>query len=176
VRNDVPDRAELEPDRQREAETTADRLKERLYAAITMIAVVVGLSETAVGPGAAAWTIAITALGLWLASFIADQQAHRMVHLNFASGDQLRHMLYVSSPLLFSAVGPMVLLALAALGTMSVHTALWTAAGVDVTDLFVLGYLGGVRMGGGLLLALLAGGADATIGVGVALVKVAAKH
>ncbi|MFB8116913.1 hypothetical protein ACFQ6U_21185 [Streptomyces sp. NPDC056465] len=154
----------------------ADRLKERIYATITMIAVVVGLSLGDVGAAGALATVLTTALGLWLAAFVADQQAHRTVHRHLATGRDLRRMLYVSSPLLSCAVGPSVMIALAALDVMDLSTALTVAAGVGVASLFVWGCAGGLRMGGGVVLAVLAGLADAVIGVAVALVKTAAGH
>ncbi|MFF7871212.1 hypothetical protein ACFZCT_32875 [Streptomyces qaidamensis] len=167
-------RADVPPGTQ--AAVLADRLKERIYATITMIAVVVGLSLGDVGSPGAVATVLTTALGLWLAAFVADQQAHRTVHRHFATGRELRRMLYVSSPLLSCAVGPALLIALAALEVLSLHAALLTAAGVGVLSLFLWGCLGGLRMGGGALAATVAGLADAAIGVAVALVKAAAGH
>jgi hypothetical protein len=159
-----------------EAGVLADRLKERIYATITMIAVVVGLSFGEVDALGAVATVLTTALGLWLAALVADQQAHRTVHRHLATGRELRRMLYVSSPLLSCAAGPSVLIALAALGLLTLHAALLAAAGVCVVSLFFWGCVGGLRMGGGTLAALVAGLADAAIGVAVALVKAAAGH
>ncbi|MFF5254477.1 hypothetical protein ACFY4K_20865 [Streptomyces leeuwenhoekii] len=154
----------------------ADRLKERIYATITMVAVVVGLDLGDVGTVGAAGTVLTTALGLWLATFVADQQAHRTVHRRLATGHALRRMLYVSSPLLSCAVGPALMIALAALGVLSLHAALLVSAGAGVASLFLWGFLGGMRMGGGALPAVLAGLVDAAIGVAVVLVKTAAGH
>ncbi|MFG2749882.1 hypothetical protein [Streptomyces xanthophaeus] len=160
-----------------DVQAATDRLKERLYATITMISVVIGLavSEHADAPGAAA-TVVTAAVGLWLATLVADQQAHRVVHGRVASGRVLRRMLWVSSPLLLSAVGPLVLIGSAALGVMELTTALYAAAGVSVTSLFGWGWYGGVRMGSGWAVAVLAGLLDAAIGLAVALVKAAAGH
>ncbi|MEU5421249.1 hypothetical protein ACFY1P_07795 [Streptomyces sp. NPDC001407] len=150
------------------------RLKERLYAAITVVAVVVSLAYSGhAGPRAAAVSVAVTVVGLWLATLVADGQAHRIVHRRWMSGRQLREALFVSSPLLLSAVGPLILILLSALGAMALHTALLTAAGVSVAVLFAWGCYGGLRMGGGVAVALLAGTADAAIGTAVALVKAA---
>ncbi|MEU8774185.1 hypothetical protein [Streptomyces sp. NPDC048606] len=162
---------------ERDPQADADRLKERLYATITMISVVIGLSvaEHATAPGAAA-TVLTTAVGLWLATLVADGQAHRVVHGRFGSGRELRRMLWVSSPLLLSAIGPLILIGSAGLGVMYLTTALYAAAGVSVASLFGWGWYGGVRMGGGAPIALLAGALDAGIGLAVALVKAAAGH
>ncbi|MFD8985186.1 hypothetical protein [Streptomyces sp. NPDC059564] len=159
------------------AAEAAARLKERLYATITMISVVIGLavSEHADAVGTAA-TVLTTAVGLWLASLVADQQAHRVVHGRLATGAELRRMLWIGSPLLLSAVAPLILIGSAALGVMGLPTALYAAAGVSVASLFGWGWYGGVRMGTGPALALLAGALDAAIGLAVALVKTAAGH
>ncbi|MEV6397862.1 hypothetical protein AB0M39_24335 [Streptomyces sp. NPDC051907] len=161
-------------------QATADQLnwlKERLYATITMISVVIGLSavEHATPAGAAA-SVTAAAVGLWLATLVADEQAHRTVHGRVATGAELRRMLWVSSPLLLSAVGPLLLIGAAALDVMYLETALFTAAGVSVASLFGWGWYGGVRMGNGTAVALLAGALDAAIGLAVALVKAAVSH
>ncbi|MCX5400443.1 hypothetical protein [Streptomyces sp. NBC_00102] len=85
-------------------------------------------------------------------------------------------MLWVSSPLLLSAAGPLVLIGAAALGLMYLETALFAAAGVSVAGLFGWGWYGGVRLGNGTAGALLAGALDAAIGLVVAVVKAAVSH
>ncbi|MFC5957961.1 hypothetical protein ACFP51_26900 [Streptomyces pratens] len=157
-------------------EVMADRLKERIYATITMISVVIGLSATDPGAPGALATVLTTGLGLWAAAFVADTQAHRVLYGRFARGRELRRMLYVSSPLLSCAVGPGVMIALAELGVMSLPTALRTAAGVGIASLFLWGCFGGLRMGAGTVIALLAGLVDAVIGAAVAVVKATAGH
>ncbi|MFJ3922094.1 hypothetical protein [Streptomyces sp. NPDC090022] len=164
-------------DLERDPRFAAARLKERLYASITMISVVVGLAgATHTDAPAAAATVLTAAVGLWLAALVADQQAHRVVHGRLATGRDLRAMLLVSGPLLLSAVGPLILIAVAALDVMDLDTALLTAAGVNVATLFGWGWYGGIRMGAGTFLGLLAGALDAIIGTAVALVKSAAGH
>ncbi|MEU5147833.1 hypothetical protein AB0G42_11620 [Streptomyces yangpuensis] len=159
------------------AAAAAARLKERLYATITMISVVIGLvaSEHATAAGAAA-TVLTAAVGLWLAALVSDQVAHRVVHGRLATGAELGHMLWIGSPLLLSAIGPLILIASSALGVMDLRTALFASAGVSVAGLFGWGWYGSVRMGSGVAVALLAGALDAAIGLAVALVKAAAGH
>ncbi|MCX4545656.1 hypothetical protein [Streptomyces sp. NBC_01565] len=169
--------AESDDDLAHDPRFAAARLKERLYASITMISVVIGLAGTGhTEAWGAAATVLTAAVGLWLAALVSDQQAHRVVHGRLATGRELRRMLAVSSPLLLSAVGPLVLIGVAALGVMELDTALLTAAGVNVASLFAWGCFGGIRMGGGTVAALLAGALDAAIGTAVALVKAAAGH
>lgn len=157
--------------------TEVIRLKERIYATITMIAVVVALAEdNSIGHLDAVSTIIGTAVGVWLATLVADQQAHRVIHHRVARGEELRRMLYTSSPVLLSAAGPLAFTGLSALGVMSLHVALLTAIGVELAGLFGWGMLGGLRLGGGLLAAGVAGAADLVIGVVIVAVKVAAGH
>ncbi|MEU3059843.1 hypothetical protein [Streptomyces subrutilus] len=160
-----------------EPNTAAAQLKERLYATITMISVVIGLAGSGhVDALGAVATVVTASVGLWLAALVADQQAHRVTSGSFATGAELRTMLFISSPLLLSAMGPLILIGLSALGVMAMDTALLTAAGVNVGTLFAWGCHGGLRMGGGTVFALLAGAIDAAIGTAVALVKVVAGH
>lgn len=168
---------EQAPVEQSDADVAAERLKERIYATITMVAVTMGLagSEHLDALGAAA-TVAVTALGLWAATIVADQQAHRVVHLRPPSAGELRRLLFVSSPLLVSAVAPLTLIVLSAVGLLALRTALLIAAGIGVGSLFAWSFTGGRRMGAGPVGALLAGTVDMSIGVAVALVKYIAGH
>jgi hypothetical protein len=150
------------------------RIRESLYATITMIAVVVGLAEDAPGVSHAdaAWSVCGTAIGLWLAIVVAEQQAHQVVHRHIARGAELRRILYTSSPLLLSAVGPMLFIGVSALGVMRLQTGLLTAICVDLGELFVWGVVSGLRMGGKVLAGLVTGVADVVIGLGIVAVKV----
>ncbi|MGW7194432.1 hypothetical protein, partial [Streptomyces sp. NPDC054838] len=142
----VPPPAEKEAER---AVLIASQLKERLYATITMIAVVVGLAYSGHGtPGGVAVSVAGTAVGLWLATLVADWQAHRVVHGRGSGERWLRETLFVSTPLLLSAAGPLLMILLSALGVVALHTALLAAAAVDVWVLFGWGWYGGRPAGG----------------------------
>jgi hypothetical protein len=82
----------------------------------------------------------------------------------------------VSSPLLASAVGPLLLIALSATGAMELPTALHLAAWLSAGSLFVWGCAAGVRMGGGWIAAVVVGLVDVAVGTTVVLVKLAAGH
>ncbi|WP_327350604.1 hypothetical protein [Streptomyces sp. NBC_01304] len=154
-----------------------ERLKERIYAAITMLAVSVGLAQNAeTRHGTAALYVSGTALGLWLATLVADAQAHRAVQQRLPNRREVRQLLFVSSPLLSCAAGPLLMVALSAWGALDLTTALWIAVGVDVAALAAWGFAGGRRMGGGVLLSCVAGLLDAAIGLGVVMVKVVTGH
>ncbi|MFD7613888.1 hypothetical protein [Streptomyces sp. NPDC059828] len=161
----------------RAGDTAAARLKERIYATLTLTAVVVALAETAVPDHLeAALTVAVTALGVWLATVVADEQAHRAVTKRGASRLELRTTLYVSAPLLLTAVGPLVLIGASALGVLSLVPALLISACVEVGTLFFWGWRTGLRMGNGPLNAMVSGLIDMGIGVAVIAVKLLAGH
>jgi hypothetical protein len=161
----------------RAGDTAAARLKERIYATITLTAVVVTLAEAeATDHAEAALTVAVTALGVWLATIVADEQAHRAMSGRGASRAEIRTAMHVSSPLLLSAVGPLVLIGMSALGVMVLVTALLISAAVGVAGLFLLGWRTGLRMGNGPLSALTSGLLDTAIGAGVVAVKLLAGH
>lgn len=62
----------------RAGDPAAARLKERIYATITLAAVIVTLAEADTpGHSESAITVAVTALGIWLATLVADEQSHR---------------------------------------------------------------------------------------------------
>ncbi|WP_211245844.1 hypothetical protein [Actinomadura oligospora] len=158
-------------------EIATERLKERIYATITMIAVAAGLALGGhVGPGGAALSVIGTAAGLWLATLVSDGQAHMTVHGVRPDRHGMLRSLYITSPLLLSAVSPLLLIGVSALGLMTLRTALLTAVGLDVLSLFVWGYVSGRRMGGRPLAALVAGVLDLLIGAVVVAVKIVAGH
>ncbi|MFE3328493.1 hypothetical protein [Streptomyces sp. NPDC059176] len=161
----------------RAGDTAAARLKERIYATLTLTAVVVALAETETPDHIeAALTVAVTALGVWLATVVADEQSHRAVSGRSATRREIQTALHVSSPLLLCAVGPLVLIGASALGLMDLETALLVSAGVEVVTLFLWGWRTGLRMGNGPLSALISGLLDTGIGVVVVAVKLLAGH
>jgi hypothetical protein len=161
----------------RAGDTAAARLKERIYATITLTAVVVTLAEAeATDHAEAALTVAVTALGVWLATIVADEQAHRAMSGRGANRAEIRTAMHVSSPLLLSAVGPLVRIGMSALGVMVLVTALLISAGVEVASLFLLGWRTGLRRGNVPLSALTSGLLDTAIGAGVVAVKLLAGH
>lgn len=155
----------------------AERLKERIYAALTIIAVMLGLALSGSATHlAVALSVVGTSLGLWLATLAAEAQAHRVAHGRMTNPAELRHMLFVSSPLLTAAVGPLVLVGLSALEVLPLTAALYVSIAVDTASLFVWGLVSGRRMGTGVLGAVLIGVVNLLIGGIIIGVKLAAGH
>ncbi|EFG64495.1 hypothetical protein [Streptomyces sp. SPB074] len=165
------------PDPLAAPQVLGERLKERIYASLTLLAVLVGYGQSAhPSHEGVAVAVAATALGLWLATLVADLQAHPVAHARRPGTHAVRHALYTSSPLLTSAAGPLLLTGLSALGAMDLGTALWISVGSEVAGLAAWGYAGGRRSGRGVPGAVLSAGLNAVIGVFVAGVKVLAGH
>ncbi|MFD3442739.1 hypothetical protein ACFWU3_35215 [Streptomyces sp. NPDC058685] len=161
----------------RAGDPAAARLKERIYATITLAAVIVTLAAADTpGHSESAITVAVTALGIWLATLVADEQSHRAMSGRGATWTEVRTALHISSPLLLCAMGPLVLIGMSALGVMELDTALLISAGVEIATLFLWGWRTGLRMGNGPLSALVSGLLDTAIGVGVVGVKLLAGH
>lgn len=155
----------------------AERLKERIYAELTVVAVVLGLALGGTeGAGAAALSVAGTVLGLWLATIAADYQGHSAAYGHRPRGHELRRMLFVSSALLTAAVGPLVLIGAAALGLLELTTALFVSVGIALAVMFAWGLGIGRRMGSGLVAALVSGAVNVVIGLVVVGVKLLAGH
>jgi hypothetical protein len=155
----------------------AERLKERIYAELVIIAVVLGLALSGSAThNAAALSVVGTSLGLWLATLAADEQAHRLSYGRLTNAAELRHMLFVSSPLLTAAVGPLMLIGLSALEILPLTTALYLSVVVDAGSMFVWGYTSVRRMGAGLVGAVSVGLINLLIGGIVIGVKLVAGH
>ncbi|MFP5020773.1 hypothetical protein [Pseudonocardia phyllosphaerae] len=166
-------RAEPSPDT---VELVAARLKERIYAGLTVMAVLAGHALShAPSHRATALTVIGTSLGLWLATVAAEQQAHRVVHGSSSRSEVLRQF-YVTSPLLTAAIAPLVLITLSALGAFPLEGALWAAVGIDAASLFGFGVLSGLRMRARWSFALVSGLVNLGIGAFVVAVKVWAGH
>lgn len=104
----------------------ATSLRERLYGAITLLAVVQGLLHLGSEDhpvAVAVATVLVTTVGLWGASLTAGFLAHTAVH-GPPSATEVRHELRASGQIIESAIFPLLALAGAALDLWSLHTAL----------------------------------------------------
>ncbi|MBA9001162.1 hypothetical protein [Thermomonospora cellulosilytica] len=153
-------------------ETQAERLKERIYATITIVAVLMGLFRSPdISHADAALVVVITAVGLWAAMLSADWQVYRIVHGAHPYGRDRRRMVYVTAPLLSSAVLPLVLICLSALGLLTLGAALLASAMANTAGLFLWGLVGGMRMGARPVGAVMTGLFNLSIGALIIFIK-----
>jgi hypothetical protein len=155
----------------------AERLKERIYAELAVIAVTLGLALAGSSTHlSAALSVLGASFGLWLATIAAEVQGYRFAYGHRMNGVELRHMLVVTSPLMTAAIGPLVLVLFSALGAFSLTAALYGSVAVDTLTMFVWGYTAGRRMKASVLMSVLSGLVNLVIGGIVIVVKVAGGH
>ena len=132
-----------EPRPERPPGELVDRLKERVYAAFTGLAIVLVLRQNVehLEAGQAATALAVGIVAITAAGFVADVVAHLVVHEGFPSRVDLRHMLGVSGSALGSAALPLLFLALAWAGLLPLEPALRAASFVYLLVLGGVGYL-----------------------------------
>jgi hypothetical protein len=158
-------------------EALEERLKERIYASLTLLAVLVGLAQAGHPTHTGTLvSVVVTALGLWLATLVADLQAHPVAHRRRPTSREIRHVLFTSSPLLTCAVGPVLMIGLSAAGLLGLTRALWVSVGSEVAALALWGFAGGRRMGAGPWRAAVTAVLNTVIGLAVVSVKLLAGH
>lgn len=148
-----------------------DALKERIYATLALLAIIISIEPDHVSILKASVQIGGTALSLWFASNISAQMAHRVVHGRLMNRAEGLRVLRAHSPLLFAAVPPLVIMAAAALGIFSLATALAIAAGLSILTLLTFSLASARAMhasaGSTIVLAVV----ETAIGLGVVALK-----
>lgn len=156
-------------------ELMADTLKERIYASLALLAVLLTLDPTHSSAGHAATVIGGTALSLWLASIVSARMAHRMVFgqpdADRAEKDRQRH-----APLLASAVLPLILVGLSGLHIMSLGQALTVSVWTILLSLILWSIMAARSMHASRLATLVLAGILLLIGLGVVALKAILTH
>lgn len=124
-------------------EQRAAQLKERVYITFTALAVTMALRADVAHEtvGRSATTLTVTVVGTLLAVFVADYIAHITVHEALPSRSELRHLVIVVLGAAETLVVPLLVMALAALGVLSLRTALTVCVVVLGLTLVAAGYL-----------------------------------
>jgi hypothetical protein len=124
------------PDERREA---GDRLRERIYATFTALAILMALNGHGDGldPLNVLLTLLISVGGVLLAGLASDLISHMIVHNTVPSAREFRHMVAVASRALTVIAVPAIMLLIAAGGAVTVHTAMT----VGVVSLAVIAQL-----------------------------------
>jgi hypothetical protein len=128
---------------ERPVDERAEALKERVYATFTGLAIVLVQLENVehVESARALVTLLVGIVAITAAGFVAEVVAHLAVHGAFPRGAELGRMLRVSGTALVSAAGPLVILALAALGVFGLEGALLAAAILYLVTLGLIGLI-----------------------------------
>jgi hypothetical protein len=123
-------------------EERAESLKERIYVTFTSLAVVLALREHDDGSaGRAATTLLITVAGTLLAVLVADLLSHLVVHAAVPTPRELRHMTAVSTRSMGVVIAPLILLAMAHFGVLTLSAALRVSTIILIATLGFVSYL-----------------------------------
>lgn len=154
-------------------EHLAENMKERVYATITLVAVVTSLWQTAdhqTVKGAIAG-IGGTVVALWAATLIAARVSHRAVHKKGMTKGGLGRLLFTSSGLLVPAFLPIVLVSISGTEVLTLKNALLASMIALLLSLFTLSWMGVRRIYSSLPRALLVSLLETSVGIGVVILK-----
>jgi hypothetical protein len=156
-------------------ELLADSLKERIYASLALLAILLTLDPQHSSALHAATVIGGTALSLWLASIVSSQLANRMVFgkpdADRVEKDRQRH-----APLLASAVLPLILVGLSSLNIMSLERAITISIWTILLSLILWSVSSARSMHASRLATLMLAGISLLIGLGVVALKAVLTH
>ncbi len=156
-------------------ELLADSLKERIYASLALLAVLLTVDPAHSSATHAAIVVGGTALSLWLASIVSSQMAHRMVfgqpNAEHVEKDKQRH-----APLLASAVLPLILIGLSSLHVMSLERAITISIWSILLALILWSISSARSMHASRLATFVLAGILLLIGLGVVAMKALLTH
>lgn len=105
-------------------EHSAELLKERIYATLALLAVLLSINTNTTSPLNVLYIVIGTIFSLWAASIVSTQISRRVVFENELDANEERaHQLRRHAPLLASLVFPTLMLSLAATHLISLETA-----------------------------------------------------
>jgi small-conductance mechanosensitive channel len=151
----------------------ADNMKERVYATITLLAVITPLWKDADRHThwGAAGDIGGAVVALWLATLVATRLSHRAVHGRHMNMREYRAAAFSASGLLVPAVAPLLLIGLSATGLFGLATALYGSIIVLLVSLMLISFIASRRMYQNPWQILAISGFEMLIGAGVIWLK-----
>ena len=155
-------------------EAVAENMKERVYATITLLAVITALwqsanEHTAIGALA---SIVGTAVALWLATLVAARMSHHAIRGRGMTMREVKKLLFSSSGLFAPVLVPAIFIFFSMTGRISLRTALFTGVISLLLSLFLLSYYAGRRIHTNTLQLVLMSSFEFLLGVGVIALKI----
>lgn len=156
-------------------EHVAENMKERIYATITLLAIIAAYWQTASHHSVRATVLAIAgaAIGLWLATLIAARMSYRAVHGKSVGGGEYRRVMFTSAGLLAPAITPIILVLFSTTGLYTLATALLISMGVLLLSLFLFSFSAGLKIYTSKWRLLAVSLLEMSVGVGVIVLKLA---
>lgn len=155
-------------------EHLAENMKERVYATITLLAVIATLWQTSdhhSAKGSIAGVVG-TVVGLWLATLIAGRVSHRAVYQKSMRHHELAKLLFTSSGLLVPAFLPTILILLSGFNVLSLKDALFGGMVMLLLSLFTLSFMAGRKIYTSRARIILISALETLVGVGVIALKI----
>ena len=156
-------------------EHLAENMKERVYATITLVAVIAALWQTAdhYSVGGVLASIGGTAIALWAATIISARVSYRAIYARSMKRHEVSKLFFTSSGLLAPAVFPVVLVVVSGLGVLPLKDALFAGMIALLLFLFTLSFMAGRRIYTSISRVLLISFLEMLVGVGVIVLKLA---
>lgn len=156
-------------------EHIAENMKERIYATITLLAVITALWQSA--DHHSAWGIIVsivgTSIALWLATVISARISFRAVHGKSHGRSDMFKLMFTSSGLFLPAIAPTLLVLLSSTGLFELRGALFASIIVLLLSLFTLSFTASRRIYPTKSRAFLISVLEMSVGIGVVLLKLA---
>lgn len=156
-------------------EAIAENMKERVYATITLLAVIAALWQTSSHHSirGTLFTIAGTVVALFLATLISARMSYRAIHSKSISPKQYQHVVFTSSGLLAPAIGPFFIVLGSLTGLYNLNSALIASMAALLLSLFLLSFNAGRQIYTNKARLLLVSSLEMSVGLGVILLKLA---
>ena len=156
-------------------EIIAENMKERVYATITLIAVITALWQTSDHHSVrgAVFTIAGSVVALMLATLISARMSFHAIHGKSINHEQYRHAMFTSSGLLAPAIAPCVIVLGSLTHWYSLKAALMASMVILLGSLFLLSFNAGRRIYTKKSRLLLVSLLEMSVGLGVIVLKLA---
>jgi hypothetical protein len=154
---------------EQERREAGDRLRERIYATFTALAVLMALNSHSehLEPLNVLITLLISVGGVLLAGLASDLVSHMIVHNTLPTALEFRHMLAVASRALGVLAVPTIMLLIAYVGWVEVQTAVIVALVALIGSLAVIAQIAVSRTGLGFWKRTIVLAAIVILGVGV---------
>ena len=174
---DIRRTAQAKFDRQStiDLELMAETLKERIYATLALLAVLVSIDAAHTSGEHVELLIGGTALSLWAASWIASQLARQMV-FGRPDAEHIEREKQRHAPLLLSAVPPMFIVGLSEIRVISLDVAVSISTYLLILTLALWALMSAARMRVGRGRAIVFASIVTLIGLGIVALKAALGH
>ena len=145
----------------------AENMRERIYATITLLAVIAAHWQTVTHHSVRGTVLAIAGavIALWMATLISARMSYRAVHGKIVESTEYRRIMFTSAGLLAPAVTPIILVLLAVTGLYSLATALL------LLSLFLFSFSAGLKIYTSKWRLLAVSLLEMAVGIGVIVLK-----